>query len=123
MRFVPQLCQKRRWQWRKSSRGRQTVVVPRKMLISPLSLIAVVALLLVQGASAEPAHALSFRVVKNTPCYKSGPQQGRPPDATIAKGAIVTLIPGNAIGSYQRIRAAKGLECWIDGAALLPVIK
>jgi hypothetical protein len=94
-----------------------TVRPPQKVL-TVLALISAPLLPAALDAGAQSASTATFRVTARSACYVSGPQQGRPPEAMIAAGAMVKHVPARAIGVYRRVETESGLKCWIDGAVL-----
>ena len=56
-------------------------------------------------------------VVRDTPYYETGPQQGRPPDGELKAGTMVRDF-GTPIGGYLQVRTREGLECYVDGSDL-----
>ncbi len=59
---------------------------------------------------------LSHLVVEDTPYYKDGPQQGRPPDGTLARGSKVRV--DRSSGSYTLIVSDTGVKAYVATAAL-----
>jgi hypothetical protein len=52
-------------------------------------------------------------VIKGTPYYKTGPQQGRPEDGTLTSGTKVSLT-GKSIGGYVQVDAEGGVQGFVD---------
>ena len=74
--------------------------------------------LMVRSAEAQPANAFHYRTVTTTPCYKTSPMQGRPPDAVVPAGTVIRLVPRTeGMGSYTRVETRRGLTCWISNDA------
>jgi uncharacterized protein YgiM (DUF1202 family) len=59
-------------------------------------------------------------VKKDTPYYKTGPQQGRPEDGTLRQGTKVSLT-GKNIGGYVQVDAEGGIQGYVDQNDLEPI--
>ena len=80
--------------------------------------------LMVRNTEAQPAGAFRYKTVAKTPCYKTSPMQGRPPDASIPVGTVIKLIPpAEGIGSYSHVETQRGLKCWISNDAFRLIAK
>jgi uncharacterized protein YgiM (DUF1202 family) len=67
------------------------------------------------GAPSQPSHV----VTADTLYYTTGPQQGRPPDGTLAAGTRVTLLTDG--GSYSQVTTEDDITCWVASDDLAPI--
>ena len=73
---------------------------------------------MLRSVEARPDGAFRYRTVAKTPCYRTSPMQGRPPDAVVPIGTAIRLIlPPQGMGSYTRVETKSGLKCWISNDA------
>jgi len=60
-----------------------------------------------------------FTMARETPYYKTSPQQGRAPDGNLAPGAKVRLLKRG--GAYCLVQSADGMRVYVSTDALHPV--
>jgi hypothetical protein len=59
-------------------------------------------------------------VVRNTPYYLTGPEQGSPPDGELQRGTKVRYLEVT-VGSYLWVHTENGIQCYVDGKDLTPI--
>lgn len=64
---------------------------------------------------AQPTHV----VLSDTPYYRSGPQQSRPPEGTLKAGTRVSIEQRN--GSYIVVRTIDNISGYIPAEAVSPI--
>lgn len=69
-----------------------------------------------RAGSAANKDKLTHVIATETVYYKTGPQQGRPPDGTFKAGTKVTVI--EKAGSYSLVRSGDGIEAYVASDAL-----
>ncbi len=67
-------------------------------------------------ATGETPEAATYVLAAATLYYKSGPQQGRPPDGTWPAGTKVQLISGS--GSYSLVKSPDGTTGYVESTSL-----
>lgn len=67
-------------------------------------------------SGALTAEKFPYRLTRDVPYYRTGPQQARPPDGTLRAGTRVILIYDG--GSYSRVRTEGGVEGYVSTDAI-----
>jgi hypothetical protein len=60
----------------------------------------------------RPAETFPYTVTQEVEYYKSGPQQGRPPDGTLPAGTKINVL--RRTGGYSLVRTAEGVEGYVS---------
>ncbi len=71
--------------------------------------------------STTAADAFTHVVTSETPYYLDGPQQGRPPDGTLATGTKVKLL--EEAGSYVRVETETGVTAFVAADAIQSIAR
>ncbi|MBI2823111.1 MAG: serpin family protein [Planctomycetia bacterium] len=71
------------------------------------------------GRSKKTDARMTHVVTADTPYYRTGPQQGRPPDGELKAQSRVRLV--RAAGSYSLVELRDGSQVYVDAAALEPI--
>ncbi len=61
--------------------------------------------------SDRPAETFPYTIAQEVEYYTTGPQQGRPPDGTLAAGTKVNVL--RRTGGYSLVRWAGGIEGYV----------
>jgi hypothetical protein len=83
--------------------------------------ICILGLILAVGLSAVGCGGAPYThtVTVDTEYYRDGPQQSRPPDGTLAAGALVRMVSES--GSYSLVETSDRLRVYVASDSLQPL--